>query len=115
MTRLFGLAVVLSALAVGAYLLAVQSQKEGPTANAVTQVEAEAASAAAGTNFQDVRARRERRSVVGSVRGVRVPRRRCRPGLLVRADTSGYCLQTPAGSAVEHELGPGGSPQPGPC
>jgi hypothetical protein len=35
MTRLFGLAVVLSALAVGAYLLAVQSQKEGPTANAV--------------------------------------------------------------------------------
>jgi hypothetical protein len=34
---------------------------------------------------------------------------------LVRADATSYCLQTVAGAAVEHELGPGGQPQPGAC
>jgi hypothetical protein len=80
----------------------------------VTQVEAEAASAAAGTNFQGAApALQAWYAANGTYDGAALP-----PGsgvLLVRADTSGYCLQTPAGSAVEHELGPGGSPQPGPC
>jgi hypothetical protein len=30
---------------------------------------------------------------------------------LVTADASSYCLQ----SGDEHEVGPGGTPQPGPC
>jgi hypothetical protein len=34
------------------------------------------------------------------------------PGVtLVRADTTSWCLQT----VDQHEAGPGGSPQPGPC
>jgi hypothetical protein len=114
MTRLFGLAAVLSALAVGAYLFAVQSQKEGPATDEVTQVEAQAASAAAGTNFQGAaQALQAWYAENGTYAGATLP-----PGagvVLARADAGGYCLQTPPGSAVEHELGPGGSPQPGPC
>jgi hypothetical protein len=34
---------------------------------------------------------------------------------LVRADASSYCIQTGAGSALQHETGPGGSPRPGAC
>ena len=34
---------------------------------------------------------------------------------LVRADGTSYCVQTQVGSLVEHEAGPGGSPQAGPC
>ena len=44
--------------------------------------------------------------------------KRCRPDAApgspewnVRADATGYCLQ----SGAEHEDGPGGQPQPGPC
>src|SRR5262245_7784974 len=114
MTRLIGLVAVLSALAVGAYLFAVQSQQEGPTAEGATQVEAQAASAAAGTNFQGAaQALQGWYAANGTYTGATLP-----PGsgvVLVRADAGGYCLQTPPGSALEHELGPGGSPQPGPC
>jgi hypothetical protein len=114
MTRLFGLAAVLSALAVGAYLFAVQSQKEGPTSEGVTQIEAQAASAAAGTNFQGAaQAMQAWYAANGTYAGTTLP-----PGsgvVLVRADAGGYCLQTPPGSALEHELGPGGSPLPGAC
>ena len=114
MTRLFGLVAVLSALAVGAYVFAVQSQKEGPTTEAVTQLEAQAASAAAGTNFQGAaQALQAWYAANGTYAGATLP-----PGsgvVLARADAGGYCLQTPSGSAVEHELGPGGAAQPGPC
>jgi hypothetical protein len=38
------------------------------------------------------------------------------PGMtIVRADTASYCLQAQQGTVVEHELGPGGAVQPGPC
>jgi hypothetical protein len=35
--------------------------------------------------------------------------------VLVRADAASYCIQTGVGAAVQHEMGPGGSPQTGPC
>ena len=34
---------------------------------------------------------------------------------VVRADVASYCLQAGTGTAVEHELGPGGTVQAGPC
>ena len=35
--------------------------------------------------------------------------------VLVRADATSYCLQSNTGTIVEHENGPGGTAQPGPC
>jgi hypothetical protein len=114
MTRTFGLVAILAALAAGAYLFAVQSRKEGPTANAVTQVESQAVSAAAGTNFQGAaQVLQAWYAANGTYAGATLP-----PGsgvVLARADQSGYCLQATAGGTLEHELGPGGSPQPGAC
>jgi hypothetical protein len=34
---------------------------------------------------------------------------------LVRADTASYCIQAVEGGLVQHEEGPGGSVQSGPC
>ena len=34
---------------------------------------------------------------------------------LVRADTASYCIQAVQGALVQHEAGPGGSVQSGPC
>jgi hypothetical protein len=114
MTRAFGLVLVLAAAAVGVYLFTVQSRTEGPTANGVTQAESQAVSAAAGSNFQGVtQVLQGWYAANGTYAGATLP-----PGsgvVVARADTSGYCLQTSPGGAVEHEVGPGGSPQPGPC
>jgi hypothetical protein len=114
MTRTFGLVAILAALAVGAYLFAVQSKKEGPTASSLTQVESQAVSAAAGTSFQGAaQALQAWYAANGTYAGATLP-----PGsgvVLARADQSGYCLQAAVAGTVEHELGPGGSPQPGAC
>jgi hypothetical protein len=105
---------VLVALAIGAYLYATQTRSEGPTAPAVTAVVTKAQSAVAATNFQGVAAALQAWFAENATyAGAPLP-----PGssvVLVRADASGYCLQTEAGAVVEHELGPGGQPQPGPC
>src|SRR3954449_8049652 len=34
---------------------------------------------------------------------------------LASADATGYCIQSGAGTLVEHLAGPGGAPAPGPC
>ena len=34
---------------------------------------------------------------------------------LVRADTASYCIQATRGALVQHEAGPGGPVQTGPC
>ncbi len=114
MSRLLGVTLLLVSVAVGGYLFAAQSRSEGPTAPAVTQAEAQAESAVAATNFQGADASLQAWYAGNATyAGATLP-----PGsgvILVRADASAYCLQTAAGGAVEHELGPGGQPQPGSC
>lgn len=114
MSRAFGLLLVLVAVGVVGYLFVAQTRKEAPTANAVTQEITQAESAVAQTNFQGVDASLQAWYAANATyAGATLP-----PGsgvTLVRADEHGYCLQTMAGPAVEHELGPGGQPQPGPC
>jgi hypothetical protein len=114
MSRVLGLPLLLVSLAVGGYLFVAQTRSEGPSASAVTQAEAQAESAVAGTNFQGAAVLLQAWYAENATyAGATLP-----PGsgvVLVRADASAYCLQTVAGSAAQHELGPGGQPQPGPC
>jgi hypothetical protein len=114
MTRLLGLMSVVAALAAAAYLYAAQTRDAGPASPAVTSAEARAETTAAVASFQGVVASLQAWFAEnGTYAGAVLP-----PGsgvVLARADSNGYCLQTTAGTAVEHELGPGGQPQPGPC
>jgi hypothetical protein len=108
MTHAFGLVLILAALVVGAYLFESSRGTKGPSATAVTQVESQVDSAAAGTNLQGAgQVLQAWYPANGTYAGATLP-----PGsgvVLVRADTSSYCLQTSAG-AVEHVVGPGGRP-----
>ncbi len=114
MSRVLGLSLLLVAAAVGAYLYAAQSQRVGPTANSATRAEAQAESVVAGTNFRGAdESLQAWYAETGTYAGAVLP-----PGsgvVLVRADARSYCLQTATGATVEHELGPGGPPQPGSC
>ena len=114
MTRTVGLPLLLISLVIGAYLFAQQSKTEGPTSPAITQEEAAANAAVAGTNFQGATASLQAwLAEHGTYAGATLD-----PSLtvqLVRADATSYCLQSNVGTAVEHEIGPGGQPQPGSC
>ena len=114
MSRTLGLPLLLVALAVGGYLFMAQSKSTGPSSAVVTQAESQAESFAAGTNFQAAgQTLQAWYAESGTYAGATMA-----PGAgvtLVRADATSYCLETGAGTAVEHETGPGGQPQPGPC
>ena len=106
---------MLVSLVVGGILFATQMRSEGPSSAAVVQAETQAAVAAAGTSFQAADTAMqawfaEHGSYVGASLDPSF-------GVVVaRADAASYCVQTSAASAaVQHEVGPGGSPSPGPC
>jgi hypothetical protein len=111
-SRAFTVPLVLVALAVGGFLFVQQSRTSGPSAPAVTHLETQASSAVAGANFASASpALQAWFAEHATYSGATLP-----PGtgvVLIRADSSGYCLQT--ADAAQHELGPGGQPQPGPC
>jgi hypothetical protein len=114
MSRTLGLPLLLVSLVVGGYLFMAQSKSNGPSSAVVTQAESQAESFTAGTNFQAAdQVMQAWYAQNGTYAGATMA-----PGsgvALVRADTSSYCLQTVAGTAVEHETGPGGQAQPGSC
>jgi hypothetical protein len=110
MLRVIGIPVILVTLLIGAYLSMKSMESNGPTSPAGQQQIAQANSAGAGVDFNQVVPRLqayfdENHTYVGAT----LP-----PGsdvVLVTADATSYCLQ----SGDEHEVGPGGTPQPGPC
>jgi hypothetical protein len=115
MTRSLGLPLLLITVLIGGYLFTKQMGSAGPTAPAVTQAESQAQAAVAATNFQvGDTALQAAYASAGTYAGAALP-----PGsglVLVRADASSYCLQTAPGvTTLEHETGPGGQVQPGPC
>jgi hypothetical protein len=114
MSRTVGLPLLLVALVVGGYLFVAQSKSNGPSSAVVTQAETQAESFTAGTNFQAAdQLMQAWYAQSGTYAGATMA-----PGsgvTLVRADATSYCLETVAGSAVEHETGPGGTPEPGSC
>lgn len=110
MVRVLGIPAVLITLFVGAYLSTQAMQKNGPTSPAGQQQIAQAQSAGAGVDFtQVVPALQAYFDQNQTYVGATLP-----PGsqvTLVTADATSYCLQ----SGNEHEIGPGGTPQPGTC
>jgi hypothetical protein len=109
-TRLLGLPALLVALAVGGYLYAQNAKSNGPTSPPVQQAVTQAQVNVAATNLQGAdTAMQAFFAQSGTYAGATLP-----PGsgvVLARADATSYCLQ----SATEHENGPGGQAQPGPC
>ena len=112
--RIFASIFVLAALGVGAYAFASSSQSEGPTSTPAQTVEQQANAALVAANFQAAATQLEEyRATNATYEGATVS---AAPGVtLVRADAAGYCIQAGAGTEVQHEVGPGGSPVPGPC
>ena len=110
MSRSLALPLLVVSLAVGAFLFVQQSKTVGPTSSVATQAETQAAAAAAATNFDAAAPTLQAWFADhGSYTGVTLP-----PvyGItVVRSDATSFCLQ----SGAEHEIGPGGQPQPGPC
>jgi hypothetical protein len=110
MLRVVGLPALLIAVVVGVYLSAKSMQSSGPTSTSGQQAITQAQSETAGLNFsQALPALQAFYDQSGTYAGATLP-----PGtgvVLARADATSYCLQ----SATEHETGPGGTPQPGPC
>ena len=110
MLRVIGIPAILLTLFVGAYLSTQDMRSNGPTSRSGQQEIAQAQSATAGVDFnQAVPALQayfdENQTYVGAM----LP-----PGsgvVLVSADATSYCVQ----SGDEHEVGPGGQPQPGAC
>jgi hypothetical protein len=110
MSRSLGFPLLIISLAIGGFLFVKQSQTAGPTSPVAQRAETQAAAAASGTNF--AAALPELQSWYadhGTYAGVTLP-----PvyGITVaRADATSFCLQ----SGDEHQDGPAGPPQPGPC
>jgi hypothetical protein len=111
MTRVaLGIPLLLVTVFIGLYLMSKDAQQNAQTASSGQQAISQADTATAGLNFnQAVPALQaffdENHTYVGAT----LP-----PGsevALAAASTTGYCLQ----SGNEHEDGPGGTPQPGPC
>jgi hypothetical protein len=115
MGRVLGLPLLIVALAAGVYLGSKQIRSLTPADPPVVEDTGQAQSAAVAANFTSADTQLQawfasHRTYAGALlpdgSGV----------YLVRADSSGYCLQTDDGiAAVQHELGPNGTPLPGPC
>lgn len=112
MTRLLGIPSLVVVLAAAGYLMTRQMQSSGPTSPPVQQALAQARANVAAANFAGAaEAMQAFYAQNATYAGATLP-----PGtgaVLVRADATAYCLQTPAGD--QHEDGPGGTAQPGAC
>src|ERR1051326_2006006 len=109
MVRILGIPALLIARCVGLYLATQDAKSSAPTPadqQAISQAQSVGAEADFGQVTSVLQAYfDENQTYVGAT----LP-----PGsgvTLVSAGTSSYCLQT----GNEHEVGPGGAPQPGPC
>lgn len=112
--RTLGLISLVAALAIGGYVFAKSAEQVGPTSELAGQAQADASAGVAGTNFTAAAPELQAWFAEhGTYEGVTLA-----PGynvVVVRADSTSYCLQAGSGTSVQHLVGPGGSPQPGPC
>jgi len=109
-----GIVSLLLALVLGGALWAMNAGQNGPSSAPAKQAEAQAQQVSAAANFGQAAIQLETfHAENGTYVGGALP-----PSFgvsLVRADASSYCLQTGAGAAVQHLVGPGGQPAAGSC
>lgn len=109
MLRVLGIPALLVVVFVGVYLSMQDAKSSAPTPGdqqAITQAQSVGAEADFGQVAPVLQAYFDQNQTYA---GATLP-----PGsgvVLARADATSYCLQ----DGNEHELGPGGTPQPGPC
>jgi methylthioribose-1-phosphate isomerase len=110
MTRILGIPAVLVVALFGIYLYTQDAKTNGPTSASGQQAISQAESSVAATNLsQAVAAMQASYAENGTYAGATLP---AGSGVvLVSADAYSYCLE--AGN--EHENGPNGQPQSGPC
>jgi hypothetical protein len=112
--RSLGLVSLLVAVAIGGWLFFAQARETGPTSDFGERAQEEASVHVAGTNLQSAAPiLQAHHAQAGTYAGAVVP-----PNLgvvLVRADATSYCLQAGTGLALQHVVGPGGTPTAGPC
>lgn len=110
MARTLAVPALLVAVFLGIYLSTQAMQSNGPASTSEQQAVTQADSTAAGLDFSQVQPGLQayfdqNQTYVGATlpagSGV----------VLARADATSYCLE----GGGEHEVGPGGTPQPGPC
>jgi hypothetical protein len=113
MARGLGLISIVISLAAGAYLMSAQMSGQSPTKQRRAQVVDMAQSAAAAVTLQQAASALDQsKALDGSYAGASLA------GFgvtLVRADTSGYCLQAVSNGSFFHLSGPGGTPSAGAC
>ena len=114
MRSTFGIVSLLVALVLGAGLFAMNARHSGPTSQTATQAEAQAQAEAATANFSQAAIELQAyQAQNGTFVGASLP-----PAYgvtLASTTATAYCLQAGTGASVQHEVGPGGTPQPGPC
>jgi hypothetical protein len=109
-----GLVSLVGALALVGGLLFMNAKQSGPTAAQSQHVEQQAQGVAAAASFGQAAIELEAlHAQAGTYVGAQLPASFA--VTLVRADAASYCLQAGAGTAVQHLVGPGGQPAPGPC
>ena len=101
--RIFGVVGLLSGLVLMAIL--ATTQLGGGTSPSPTVSVDQAVFTAADVSLAAYRAGS------GTFVGARAPQGM----MIVRADTASYCIQAVQGALVQHEVGPGGPVQTGPC
>jgi hypothetical protein len=113
MTRGLGLVSLVLSLAIGAYLFAQQGSTQSPASKNGTRVVNMAEDAAAATALQQASSALDQsRALNGTYAGASLGGFGVR---VVRADASGYCIQTASNGSLFHLAGPGGTPAPGGC
>jgi methylthioribose-1-phosphate isomerase len=112
MSRVLGIPAVLVVAVVGIYLYTQDAKSNVTPAATEQQAITQAQAGVAATNLsQAAAAMQATYTQSGTYAGATLP---VGTGVvLVTADAYSYCLQTSGGD--EHEMGPGGQPQPGPC
>ena len=109
-----GIVSLLLALVLVGALWGMNASKSGPSSDQAKQAESQAQQVSAAANFGQAAIQLETfHAENGTYVGAVLP-----PSFgvtLARVDAASYCLQTGAGTTLQHVVGPGGTPAAGAC